>query len=67
MSAVTKVTYVYTDRKHNVYGEGDVLDSYIRPSNMQSSIPRYVSCCQYQTHWYTSQGRHSTMLIPLKA
>ena len=31
MSVVTKANY--TERKNNVYGEGDVIDFYIPPSN----------------------------------
>ena len=33
MSVVTKANYIYTERKNNVYGEGDVIDFYIPPSN----------------------------------
>ena len=33
MSVVTKANYIYTERKNNVYGEGDVIDFYIPPFN----------------------------------
>ena len=33
MSVITKSSYIYTERKNNVYGQGDVIDFYIPPSN----------------------------------
>ena len=33
MSVVTKANYIYSERKNNVYRQGDVIDFYIPPSN----------------------------------
>ena len=33
MSVITKANYIYSERKNNVYRQGDVIDFYIPPSN----------------------------------
>ena len=33
MSVITKSQYIYSERKNNVFRQGDVIDFYIPPSN----------------------------------